>query len=79
LRLLAAGNNVLICYYGTAPLGRLVGVASRYTSPAIGFWLVLGPLFYLLAIALSPLAAVLIRRFQRDSAVERVDRPTNGA
>ncbi|MEI9990543.1 MAG: hypothetical protein WDN01_16710 [Rhizomicrobium sp.] len=60
LRVLAALNNVAIAATGTAPLGRLVGLASRATTPAIGFWLVLGPLFYLLAILLAPLAARLI-------------------
>ena len=57
LRLIAALNNILIAGTGTAPLGKLVGVASRATSPVIGFWLVLGPLFYLAAIAASPVAA----------------------
>jgi hypothetical protein len=59
LRLLAAANNVLIAGSGTAPLGRLVGLASRATSPQLGFWLILGPLFYALAIATAPIAARL--------------------
>ena len=73
LRLLAAGNNLLIHHYGTAPLGRLVGIASNHTSPTIGFWLVLGPLFYLLAIAFSPLAALVIKRFQEDAESDHVN------
>jgi hypothetical protein len=60
LRLLAAANNLLIYHHGTAPLGRLVGLVSRRTSPTTGFWLVMGTLFYLLAFACAPLAARLI-------------------
>jgi hypothetical protein len=60
LRLIAALNNILIASTGTAPLGKLVGLASRATSPTIGFWLVLAPLFYLLAMGVSPVAARLI-------------------
>jgi hypothetical protein len=65
LRLLAAGNNLLIYKYGTAPLGWLVGIAAKHTSPTIGFWLVLGPLFCLLAVAFAPLAANVLTRFQQ--------------
>lgn len=57
MRLLAAANNLLISHYGTAPLGRLIGLLSHRTSPAVAFWLVMGTLFYLLAFACSPLAA----------------------
>ncbi|MEY2495651.1 MAG: hypothetical protein QOJ45_2143 [Verrucomicrobiota bacterium] len=60
LRFLAAANNLMIYYYGTAPLGRLVGFVSRHTSPTAGFWLVMGTLFYLFAFACSPIAARLI-------------------
>src|SRR5205085_3653135 len=60
LRLLATANNLLIHYYGTAPLGRLVGFVSRHTSPTAGFWLVMGTVFYLLAFASAPAAARLI-------------------
>jgi hypothetical protein len=65
LRLLAGVNNVVIIYYGTAPVGSLVGIASRHTTPTIGFWLVLGPLFCLLAVAFSPLAALVIKHVDR--------------
>jgi hypothetical protein len=61
LRLLAALNNLLIFGFGVAPIGWLVGRASRLTTPTIGFWLVLGTLFYGLAFAASPVAARLIR------------------
>jgi len=60
LRLLAALNNIAIFTFGDAPLGRLVGIAGRMTTPLIGFWLVLGTLFYLLAFAASPIGARLI-------------------
>jgi MFS family permease len=70
LRLLAAGNNLLIYRYGTGPLGSLVGIVSNHTSPTFGFWIVLGPLFYLLAVASSPLAAYVIRRFQHGREIE---------
>lgn len=63
LRLLAAGNNWLISETGTGPIGRLVGQVSNATNPTLGFWLVLGPLFYLLAFACSPLATFVLRRF----------------
>jgi hypothetical protein len=61
MRLLAAANNLLIYHYGTAPLGRLIGLLSHRTSLAVAFWLVMGTLFYLLAFACAPLAARLIR------------------
>lgn len=63
LRLLAAGNNWLISETGTGPIGWLVGQVSIATNPTLGFWLVLGPLFYLLAFACSPFAVFVLRRF----------------
>jgi hypothetical protein len=60
LRLLAAGNNLSIYYFGTGPLGRLIGLLSHRTSLVVAFWLVMGSLFYLLTFACSPLAARLI-------------------
>ena len=63
LRLLAAGNNWMISETGTGPLGWLVGQLSNATNPTLGFWLVLGPLFYLLAFACSPLAVFMLRKF----------------
>lgn len=62
LRLLASLNNLLIYKAGVAPLGLLIARVSRVTSATIGFWLVMGPVFYLLAFAAAPLAAALIRR-----------------
>ncbi|MEO2090164.1 MAG: hypothetical protein ABGY75_11785 [Gemmataceae bacterium] len=72
LRLLAVGNNLMIHELGTGPIGWLVGVASNHTTPAVGFWLVLGPLFYLLAIGVSPLAAHLIRWYRHGPVRESV-------
>jgi len=72
LRLLAALNNLLIYAFGMAPIGWLVGRASRMTTPTIGFWLVLGTLFYALAFAAAPVAARLIRWMRRPEA----DAPT---
>lgn len=63
LRLLTAGNNWLISETGTGPIGWLVGRVSNATNPTVGFWLVLGPLFYLLAFACSPPAVFVLRRF----------------
>jgi hypothetical protein len=68
LRLLAAANNALIWVTGTAPLGRLIGLIGRHSTAAIGFWLVVGALFYLLAIAASPLAARLVVWLRREPA-----------
>jgi hypothetical protein len=67
LRLLAALNNLLIAGTGTAPLGRFVGLASRATTPTIGFWLVIAPLFYILAIAVSPAASRIIAAMRAQS------------
>jgi membrane protein implicated in regulation of membrane protease activity len=61
LRLVAAANNLLIYYYGTAPLGRLIGLLSHRTSLVVAFWLVMGTLFYVLTFACSPLAARVMR------------------
>lgn len=60
LRLLAAANNLLIYYSGTAPLGRLIGLLSHRMSLMAAFWLVMGGLFYLLAFLCAPAAARLI-------------------
>src|SRR5437588_476418 len=49
LRLLAAGNNLMIWRTGTGPLGWLIGKLSHVTSPTLAFWLVMAPSFYLLA------------------------------
>lgn len=60
LRILAAGNNTLIYFYGIAPIGGLVDRVARRTSGIVGFVIVLLPLFYLLAMAVSPIAARII-------------------
>ncbi len=65
LRLLAAGNNLMIWRTGMAPLGWLIGVLSQRTTPLVAFWLVMGPAFYLLTFAAAPLAAQLLQGLRR--------------
>jgi hypothetical protein len=60
LRLLAAGNNMLIYFYGIAPIGAPIKIIAQHTSGVLAFALVLVPLFYVLAIAVSPIAAKLL-------------------
>jgi len=60
MRLLAAANNVLIHVYGFAPIGGPIEWIARRSSPVFGFAAVIVPLFYVLAIAVSPLAARMI-------------------
>ncbi len=81
LRLLAAANNLLIYHYGTAPLGRLIGLLSHRTSLVVAFWLVMGTLFYLLAFVCSPLAARLIMwlRTGEDTPNQTVQRTAGGS
>jgi hypothetical protein len=64
LRIIAAANNLLIYCCDTAPLGWLIGRVARHSSLPLGFWLVMGPLFCLLALAFAPVAARLLRRFR---------------
>ena len=68
LRLLAVGNNLMIWRGLTPPLGWLIGKLSNATTPAIGFWAVMAPLFYLVTFASAPLAARTIRWLRRDGA-----------
>ena len=65
LRAIAAGNNLTIHLTETGPLGWLVGVVSNHSTPMLGFWLVLGPLFCALAVAFGPLSARVIRWCRR--------------
>ncbi|MGZ3377880.1 MAG: hypothetical protein ACXU8S_14905 [Phenylobacterium sp.] len=60
LRLLAAGNNLMIYRSGTGPLGWLIGVLTHHMAPSLAFWIVLAPLFYLLTFAISPVAARVV-------------------
>ncbi|MGZ5564903.1 MAG: hypothetical protein ACXWFY_06915 [Chthoniobacterales bacterium] len=64
LRVLAAGNNLLLYKYGFGPLGALVGAVAARTSALVGFCLVLIVVFYLLAMAVSPLAARVMGKWQ---------------
>jgi hypothetical protein len=64
LRLMAAGNNLSIHWYGIAPIGLPIEWIGRRSSPVIGFAAVLIPLFYLLSLALSRPAARIISSWQ---------------
>lgn len=65
LRLLAAGNNMLIYFYGIAPIGAPIKMIARHTSGVLAFAIVLVPLFYVLAIGVSPVAAKLVSFWRR--------------
>lgn len=73
IRVIAAVNNLLIYFYGVGPIGALINGMARHTSALIAFSVVIVPLFYLLAIAVSPWAAKLVSSWQEDSPV--VQRP----
>lgn len=62
LRLLAAGNNSVLMVGGVGPLGAAVRWVGRMTSPALGFVLAIGVVYFGLAIVLSPVAAELVKR-----------------
>ncbi len=64
LRVLAAGNNLMIAAIGWGPLGALIGMLTRHMPATFAFWIVLGPLYVVLAIAVSPVAAALARWFR---------------
>jgi hypothetical protein len=64
LRLLAAGNNMLIYFYGIAPIGAPIKIIAQHTSGVLAFAIVLVPLFYVLAIGVSPISAKLLSRWQ---------------
>ena len=61
LRLLAAGNNLLIAAGDVGPLGLAVREAGRLTTPVAGFALAIGGAYLLITVAVSPLAARLMR------------------
>jgi hypothetical protein len=68
LRILAAANNTLIYFYGFAPIGGLIELIAKRTSEVVAFAIVIVPLFYLLAIAVSPLAAAIVAAWRTSSA-----------
>lgn len=70
LRLLAAANNLLIHFFGIAPIGEPIDWIAKRSSPLVGFAAVMIPLFYLLAIVLSPLAAKLVSSWKQSRAPE---------
>jgi hypothetical protein len=67
LRVMAAANNLMIYFCGFAPIGAPIEWISRRSSAAVGFVAVLVPLFYLLAIAVSPAAAKLVSSWRNSS------------
>ena len=67
MRVVAAANNLLIYFYGFAPIGALITGMARHTSELVAFAVVIISLFYLLAIAVSPIAAKLLSTWQTAS------------
>jgi hypothetical protein len=67
LRILAAANNSLIYSYGVAPIGGLIDLVARRLPAMAAFVIVIVALFYLLAIAVSPLAAKIILGWRRSA------------
>jgi hypothetical protein len=65
LRLLAAGNNLMIYFFGVAPIGEPIKIIAQHTSGVFAFTIVLVPLFYVLAIGVSPIAAKLLSFWRR--------------
>jgi hypothetical protein len=68
LRLLAACNNMLIHFYGIAPIGAPIKMIARHTPSVFAFAILLVPLFYLLAIGVSPIAAKILSFWRRQLA-----------
>jgi len=67
LRLLAAGNNLIIAAGYTGPLGAAVRAAGRATTPAMGLILAMGAAYIALAVLLSPLGASLLQSLRSKS------------
>jgi hypothetical protein len=67
-RLLAAINNALIAAAGAGPIGRAVRAVGRVTSAELGFIIVIGVMYVLLTIALSPWAAKIIKLIRHESS-----------
>jgi hypothetical protein len=65
LRVLAAGNNLMILSGGTGPIGWAVRRVGQMASPMIGFVVVMVPLFALLTLAAAPLCAWFVGRYLR--------------
>ena len=59
MRLLAAGNNLLIHFYGFAPIGAPIKRLAQQISAFAAFGIVIVPLFCVLAIVTSIAARVL--------------------
>lgn len=66
LRLLASINNLLIWNDLTGPLGFAANELAKLTTPLTGFMIAIGSVYFLLSMALSPLAVRLLRRVRDD-------------
>ncbi|MEI9927102.1 MAG: hypothetical protein WDN44_04465 [Sphingomonas sp.] len=64
LRVLAAGNNLMIVAGGAGPLGIGVREAGRLSTPMIGFAAAMGAIYVLITVAVSPVAARILGRFR---------------
>jgi len=67
LRLLAAGNNLIIAAGYAGPLGVAVREVGRATTPAMGLILAMGAVYIALAVLLSPLGASLLQSLRSES------------
>lgn len=65
LRLLAAVNNLVIYFFGFAPLGAPIERLAQHLSPVVAFAVVIVPVFYLIAIAVSPVAARIVSSWRK--------------
>jgi hypothetical protein len=61
LRFLAAANNLCIVVGLKSPIGSAVRAVGHITTPALGFTLVIGALYFALVLTLSPTAAKMLR------------------
>jgi len=67
LRLLAAGNNLLIAIGSTGPIGAAVRAIGRVTSPEVGLIVVVGAIYVALAVILSPFIARLVMQHRKST------------
>ena len=67
LRLLAAGNNLLIVMGSTGPIGAAVLAVGRSTSPEVGLVVVVGAIYVALAVVLSPFIARFVTQHREST------------
>jgi hypothetical protein len=79
LRILAAGNNLMIHFFGIAPIGAPIDWISKRSSPIIGFTVVIVVLFYALSVALSPVAAKLISSWAKQQGLDLANSQSEGS